>query len=153
MKIIDAHLHLFSHKGDWAERTAQSVGHHNSADHLREVYKELNIVHGIVMGNGSLKPERHIYEEDLFHYCVGLDSSLLKGGNREIPDMIELIRQHLRRSSCCGVKLYPGYNKIALSDALYEPIYDLAATYDKPVAVHMGLTAHTQAHATSISQV
>ena len=43
-------------------------------------------------------------------------------------------------------KLYPGYNKIWLSDPLYEPIYQLAARYDKPVAVHMGLTAFAGAH-------
>ena len=117
MKVIDAHLHLFSNRSGWAEQTAQSVGHHNSTGHLRQAYEELGIVHGVIMGNGSLKPERHNYEEDLFHYCVGLDSSLLQGGTREIPDMIELVRQHLRRSSCCGVKLYPGYNKTALSDS------------------------------------
>ena len=38
MKIIDAHLHLFPQE-DWAEQTAQGVGHHNSVDHLREFYR------------------------------------------------------------------------------------------------------------------
>jgi predicted TIM-barrel fold metal-dependent hydrolase len=146
MKIIDAHLHLFSNRTGWAEQAAQSVGHHNSIEHLTQVYDEIGIIHGIIMGNGKLAVERHKYPEERFHYCVGLDSSLLRSGENEIPDMIDQIREHLRRSSCCGVKLYPGYNKIALSDDLYEPIYHLAAIYDKPVAVHMGLTAHTQAH-------
>ena len=49
-------------------------------------------------------------------------------------------------SACCGVKLYPGYNHIWLTDPLYEPIYALAARYDKPVAVHMGLSAGPRAH-------
>ena len=146
VKIIDAHLHLFSNRTDWAEKKAQSVGHQNTAEHLRQAYEELGIVHGIIMGNGSLSLERHQYPEDLFHYCIGLDSSLLKEGDREIPDLVDRVREHLRRSNCCGVKLYPGYNKIPLSDARYEPIYDLAAIYDKPVAVHMGLTARTRAH-------
>ena len=53
---------------------------------------------------------------------------------------------HLRRESCCGIKLYPGYNRIALTDPLYEPLYELAARYQKPVAVHMGLTAHPRAY-------
>lgn len=44
------------------------------------------------------------------------------------------------------MKLYPGYNKIWLSDPVYQPVYELAAHYDKPVAVHMGLTAHPRAH-------
>ena len=49
MKIIDAHLHLFSE--DSAEEMARQVGHHNNVDHLREVYGELHIAHGVVMGN------------------------------------------------------------------------------------------------------
>jgi len=141
MKIIDAHLHLFGGENDWAEKMAQSVGHHNSAEHLRQVYGELGMVHGVIMGNRSLEIEYYSYPNDLFHYCVGLDSS-----QPQTPEAVLLVEEHLRRESCCGVKLYPGYNKIALSDPLYEPIYEMAARYDKPVAVHMGLTAHARAH-------
>ena len=144
MKIIDAHLHLFSE--DSAEEMARQVGHHNNVDHLREVYGELHIAHGVVMGNHSLELRRHDYPTDLFHYCVGLDSSLLEDGNRVIPDLADRVEAHLRRDNCCGVKLYPGYNKIALSDPMYQPIYRLAARYGKPVAVHMGLTAFSRAH-------
>ena len=42
--------------------------------------------------------------------------------------------------------LYPGYNKIWLTDPIYDPIYRLAEKYDKPVAVHMGLTAYSRAY-------
>ena len=144
MKIIDANLHLFSE--DSAEEMARQVGHHNNVDHLREVYGELHIAHGVVMGNHSLELRRHDYPTDLFHYCVGLDSSLLEDGSRVIPDLADRVEAHLRRDNCCGVKLYPGYNKIALSDPMYQPIYRLAARYGKPVAAHMGLTAFSRAH-------
>lgn len=137
MKIIDAHLHLFrSPSGD---EEAQSVGHVNSTDHLRQVYGEMGIVHGVVMGNHSLALDYHDYPGDLFHYCLGLDSSLT--GGAEIPNLADIVEAHLRRKSCCGVKLYPGYSRISLSDPLYGPVYELAAEYHKPVAVHMGLTA------------
>ena len=86
MKIIDAHLHLFSE--DSAEEMARQVGHHNNVDHLREVYGELHIAHGVVMGNHSLELRRHDYPTDLFHYCVGLDSSLLEDGSRVIPQLL-----------------------------------------------------------------
>ena len=76
MKIIDAHLHIFPQE-DWAEQTAAGVGHHNSVDHLRQVYGELDMVHGVVMGNRSLELGDHHYPSDLFHYCVGLDSFLM----------------------------------------------------------------------------
>lgn len=141
MKIIDAHLHLFrSPSGD---EEARSVGHVNSTDHLRQVYGELNIVHGVVMGNHSLALDYHDYPADLFHYCLGLDSSLTDRADlSSLPDIAEA---HLRRESCCGIKLYPGYSRIPLTDPLYGPVYELAARYKKPVAVHMGLTAFPQA--------
>ena len=144
MKIIDAHLHLFSE--DSAEEMARQVGHHNNVDHLREVYGELHIAHGVVMGNHSLELRRHDYPTDLFHYCVGLDSLVLRRGSHIPEDLPDQVEEHLKREACCGVKLYPGYNKIWLTDPIYDPIYRLAEKYDKPVAVHMGLTAYSRAY-------
>lgn len=146
MKVIDAHLHLFPQDESWAEEAAQAVGHHNNWDHLRQVYGRLEIVHGVVMGNRSLECEYHQYPKDMFHYCIGLDSALMREGRQVIPDLYDRVEENLKRESCCGVKLYPGYNKVWLSDPIYEPIYQLAARYDKPVAVHMGLTARQGAH-------
>ena len=105
MKIIDAHLHLFSH--DEGEEMARQVGHHNSTEHLRQVYGELGIVHGVVMGNHSLDPAYHDYPADLFHYCVGLDSSLLADGGRVIADLPDRVEENLRRESCCGTPPVP----------------------------------------------
>ncbi|NBI66915.1 amidohydrolase [Pseudoflavonifractor sp. 60] len=145
MNIIDAHLHLFA-PSPHTDAMAREVGHQNSTEHLRQVYGQLGMVHGVVMGNRSLDPAYHSYPTDLFHYCIGLDSALMDRGERVIPDLPDLVEANLKRECCCGVKLYPGYNKLWLSDPLYQPIYDLAARYDKPVAVHMGLTAFARAH-------
>ena len=143
MKIIDAHLHLFPNDTPRAEELARSVGHHNSIDHLRQAYQQVDIVHGVVMGNRSLDPEYHSYPPELFHYCLGLDSTLMAEHPADLPRRVE---ENLQQKNCCGVKLYPGYNKRSLSDPLYEPVYRLAAQYGKPVAVHMGLTSQPQAH-------
>ncbi|RKI69893.1 amidohydrolase [bacterium 1xD42-67] len=145
MKIIDAHLHLFPPSPS-TDAMARAVGHENSAGHLRQAYGRLGIVHGVVMGNRSLELDYHTYPADLFHYCIGLDSALMDQGDRPIPDLAERVEAHLERDACCGVKLYPGYNKLWLSDPVYEPVYELAARYDKPVAVHMGLTSMARAH-------
>ncbi len=145
MKIIDAHLHLFP-SSSRTDAMAEAVGHRNSTAHLRQTYGELGMVHGVVMGNRSLEPADHDYPADLFHYCIGLDSALMGQGEKPIPDLAEKVEANLKRAECCGVKLYPGYNKLWLSDPLYGPVYELAARYDKPVAVHMGLTAHARAH-------
>ena len=59
MKIIDAQLHLFPAGEEKAEALARAAGHCNSITHLRQVYGELNIVHGVVMGNRSLELANH----------------------------------------------------------------------------------------------
>ena len=143
MKIIDAHMHLFPQEPGISEM-AQRVGHENSQSHLREVYDNLGIVHAVVMGNRSIDPSYHNYDADLFHYCVGLDSVVTAKG---VPDgMYELMEENLKQDSCCGIKLYPGYSKMSLLDPMYTPVYRLAAKYEKPVAVHTGLTASHRAH-------
>ena len=145
MKIIDAHLHLFP-PSPGTDAMAEGVGHKNSVEHLRQVYGTLGMVHGVIMGNRSLETDYHNYPADLFHYCVGLDSALMGQGKTPIPDLAEKVEENLKRENCCGVKLYPGYNKLWLSDPVYKPVYELAARYDKPVAVHMGLTSMARAH-------
>lgn len=123
---------------------AEEVGHRNSTDYLRELYGSLNIMQGIVMTNRSLKPEDHRYPRDLFQYCIGLDTQVMKGGLTQ--KKLDLIETHLKLPACCGIKLYPGYVKIWLSDPIYAPVYEMAQTYGKPVAVHTGLTSHPRAH-------
>ena len=115
MKIIDAHLHIFA-PSPHTDAMAQAVGHQNSTEHLRQVYGELGMVHGVVMGNRSLEPSCHDYPAGLFHYCIGLDSVLMERGTRPVPDLADKVEENLKRETCCGVKLYPGYNRLWLSD-------------------------------------
>lgn len=141
MKIVDAHLHIFP-DGNNAPAACQT----EDLSSLRRLWEPLEIVHGVVMGNRSLAPAYHNYPADLLHYCVGLDGRMLAEGAAAPADLADQVEVNLRRESCCGVKLYPGYNKISLSDPLYRPIYELARFYQKPVAVHMGLTVFPRAH-------
>lgn len=140
MKIIDAHFHMFGNSS-FADEMARAVGHENSEAHLRAYYAAHGIVHGVIMSNHSLRPEAHDYPADLFHYCIGLDIH----ARDENEDVAALVEENLRRESCAGVKLYPGYDPIWLNDPELEPIYALAARYGKPVAIHMGMTANIHA--------
>lgn len=93
MKIIDAHMHLFPPEPH-VQQMAQQVGHVNSIDHLRETYKDLNMVHAVVMGNRSLEATYHDYPADLFHYCIGLDRSLMTDGGAALPDLAERVGRY-----------------------------------------------------------
>ena len=66
MKIIDAHLHLFPSEPG-TDAMARKVGHENSVEHLRQVYGELGIVHGVLMGSRSLEVGAHACSRVLFH--------------------------------------------------------------------------------------
>jgi len=142
MKIIDAHLHFCPGYGHFDE-LAREAGHENTAEHLRETYKKYNITCGIVMGNRSVKPEDHMYPE-FFRYCVGIDRTYLS--SHTVDEACRMVEENLKRKECVGIKLYPGYNKLYITDKQYEPLYELAKTYRKPVAVHMGQTAGSKAY-------
>ncbi|MFI3250865.1 MAG: amidohydrolase family protein [Eubacteriales bacterium] len=143
MKIIDAHMHLFAPKEAHAQESAKRVGHENSIEHLHKVYEELGIVGAVVMSNRSLDPARHDYPSP-FRYCIGLDSWVTR--NDFPKNTYELVEENLARPECCGIKLYPGYEKSYITEEKYKPLYHLAEQYQKPVAVHMGLTAYAKAH-------
>lgn len=142
MKIIDAHLH-FCPEYPHFDVLARQAGHENTGEHLREQYKALNIACGIVMGNRSMKAEDHIYPEFL-RYCIGIDRTCLQ--DLAVEDACGLLEENLKRRECVGIKLYPGYNKYYITDSAYEPVYELAEKYQKPVAVHMGQTAGSRAY-------
>ena len=140
MKIIDAHLHFC----DWPgfDALARAAGHENTAAHLAKAYEACGIEYGIVMSNRTLEPETHNYP-DFLRYCIGLDRFIFDP--KAVEKQAALVEANLRRPSCVGIKLYPGYNHFYVADAIMEPFYRLAEKYDKPVAVHMGQTATNEA--------
>lgn len=142
MKIIDAHLH-FCPGREYFDGIAVAAGHENTEEHLLEQYQKLGIVHGIVMGNRGLDCREHQYPSRL-RYCVGIDREELEKGylNREELAKIE---ENLRLPACAGIKLYPGYTSVYVADPIYDPVYELAEAYGKPVAVHTGATAGSNA--------
>lgn len=142
MKIIDAHLHFcpgyehFDQLAKWAE-------HENTEAHLKEIYRKYDVVGGVVMGNRGIRAGEHVYPEFL-RYCIGIDRTYLSG--HSIEESYDMIEENLKREECVGIKLYPGYNRTYITDQEYEPVYELAEAYQKPVAVHMGQTAGSRAY-------
>ena len=125
------------------DERVRCVGHENSIGHLQDCYARLGFCCGIVMGNGSLEPGCHEHPEP-FRYCIGLDRRLWDG-ERLSGEMLEQLEANLRCPKCVGIKLYPGYLDTKVSDPVYDPVYELARSYGKPVAIHMGMTASARA--------
>lgn len=140
MKIIDAHIHFRQELH--FDQLAEKAGHQNTVEHLTEQYAAHGIVHGVVMGNRSLQLSEHNYP-DFLSYCIGLDSTCFSA--EMSLQHVDSVEQHLQRKNCVGIKLYPGYHHFYVHDALLDPFYQLAMQYNKPVAVHTGLTARSTA--------
>lgn len=142
MNIIDAHFHLFPDSPHMRQRL-RAVGHDCGEAALTACWNGLGVVHGVVMTNGPLDPALHRHAGPM-HYCIGLDSGCLASYS-DPGQAMALVEENLRLPQCVGIKLYPGYNFQYLSHDMYTPCYELARTYKKPVAVHMGQTAGPRA--------
>lgn len=134
MKIIDTHIHFAKHEYHF-DQLALEAGHNNDEESLKEDFDRLGIVGAVVMGNRDLSLESHAYP-DFMRYCIGLDSNNFNGS--DVATALRQVELHLRRDACVGLKLYPGYNSFYVYDPAYAPFYELAAQYNKPVAIHTG---------------
>lgn len=137
LKIIDAHLHFCPQEPNFC-KIAGEAEHENTESHLRAQYEKYGIAGGVVMGNRSLDTKFHEYPE-FMRYCIGIDGGYMR--THSLSESWGQVEENLRRPECVGIKLYPGYNESYITDKGYEPAYELARTYKKPVAVHMGQTA------------
>ena len=140
MKIIDAHIHFC--QDPHFDQIAELAGHENSSEHLKNQYDLHNIEHGVVMSNRSLQLSGHHYP-DYLSYCIGLDTTCFE--KQEMVQQAQLVEKHLQRENCVGIKLYPGYHHFYVNDPVFDPYYQLAIQYKKPVAIHTGLTATSAA--------
>lgn len=136
-RIIDAHLHFV--KGTYFDEIAKAAEHENNAEHLQKEYARLGIVGGVVMSNGPLEKEHHQYPTPL-RYCIGLDRGTTIAN---LERQAALVEENLKQENCVGIKFYPGYNHFYVYDEILTPFYELAEQYDKPIAIHTGLTAST----------
>lgn len=162
MKIIDAHLHYAAR--DYFREAAEAAGHLNSAEHLDQVFAELGVVQGVVMSSGGDAENLNPSIPDLagpglpanLVYCCGVNSSQLTPENT--PLVLDYYRRHLERANCVGLKFYPGYQHLYLSDLRHTPFFELAEEFAVPVVIHTGDTAGTRgilkyAHPLTVDEV
>jgi len=139
MKIIDAHIHYRIGHANF-DNLAQQAGSENTENHLREVFKKEGIVRAIAMGDLGMDNLKY---PDFLSYCAGIGHDALDAD--KIGRSIAMAEKHLSLANCVGLKIYAGYTRYDLSDPVYKPFYELALQFGKPVAVHMGVTAHAMA--------
>jgi len=141
MKKVDAHIH-FRLDAEHFERLAKQSGYENTLESLQSAYEAEGVGHAVVMSNITREPDQNHFPS-FMSYCAGIDREAIQPEN--LDRCIELTEQHLRNKTCVGLKIYAGYTRYDLTYPGYTPYYELAETYNKPVAVHTGVTAHPNA--------
>ena len=135
-RVIDAHIHYFV-DNEYFIRTAKAAGYENPIDQLRAEYKANGVERAIIMGNHKLENQRDYPE--FTNFCAGLEAEELTRNGMDA--MLGPLEERVRDERCVGIKIYAGYCQTYVGDPIYDPVYELAMRYDKPVAVHMGATA------------
>lgn len=158
MKIIDAHIH-FTNKEYFAQ-TALLADHKNNVRHLEKAMSKNNIVFAIAMGSGrtdgagafaealgiDLAGEldiKNYNQPEWVSYCCAVQSEAITKQTTQYS--LDSVERHLKTKHCVGLKLYPGYNHVLLSDKRHSSFFELAQYYDVPVVVHTGDTARPTA--------
>ncbi len=150
LQIIDAHVH-FSNIRAFHE-TAQSISHvDDTAGGFQADCHRNGVVAGIAMGLSETVPggfpdtdARTPMPADLdpelpagLFLCPGINPcDLSRRGGTAIAELADILDD----PRTVGVKLYAGYYPFYLDDAVYEPVYRLAAERGLPVVVHGGVT-------------
>ena len=141
MKVIDAHIHFWKGNPHF-DRLAQESGYDNSGTYLLDAFTKEGIKHAVVMSDLRLQADS-LPGKGILSYCAGVGHDALEPEN--VAHTIEMAEENLRLADCVGLKIYAGYTHYDLSDPAYTPFYELAQQFNKPVAVHMGVTAHARA--------
>lgn len=154
MKIIDAHIHLSNIES--FRRTADELSFVDySAAGLKKEFDACGVVAGIGMGvteqtagafpdQSSPNPmglDLEAQVPDFLMECVGINPVKLAGAEQAAE--LARIDARLGQSEVAGIKLYAGYYHYYVTDAVYEPVYELAAHYGLPVVIHTGDTYAT----------
>lgn len=147
MTIIDAHIH-FSRIASFRDAAESGSGCDYSSTGLQAEITRNHVSAAIGMGLQESIP--YAFPDTAARNPMGLDLSdswpealyFCPGINpyRLLKDSLDKIEKTLQSPKTVGIKLYAGYYPFYVTDPVYEPVYDLAASYRLPVVIHSGDT-------------
>ncbi|QOR36793.1 amidohydrolase family protein [Clostridium sp. 'deep sea'] len=151
MKIIDAHIHFSNIQSFKDTAKAISIVDY-SYEGFSESFAKNKVVASIGMGiqekSAGAFPDNKCRNPMILDLakktpnnlfcCLGINPTKLLGLHAN--DELENIEKYLKYDNFVGIKIYAGYYHFHVFDKVYEPIYDLAASYKVPVVIHSGDT-------------
>jgi predicted TIM-barrel fold metal-dependent hydrolase len=140
--LIDCHVHLNTYE-DTEVPPLEQV-----AVRLFAHMERAGIDHAVVLTSYKLANNRpHV---DQVIKLLGDDPriTIIEGlrwrSDGERTDLYRL-EQRIRKGQVKGIKLYPGYDRYAITDPSLESVFRIAAKYQVPVMIHTGDTYSKQA--------
>ncbi|SER76700.1 amidohydrolase family protein [Salisediminibacterium halotolerans] len=147
-RIIDSHIHL-SYIDSFFQTAEQQSFVDYSSSGLQMEMKHNGVQAAVAMGvreieGGEGFPDSSVSSpmgidlssgtESGIYYCAGINPYRL---NKQ--DLIRLEKE-LLKPEVVGIKIYLGYYPFYSADPVYDPVYELARSYDLPVVFHTGDT-------------
>ncbi len=134
--LIDAHVHLNNyHKGE-AVPVQRQVGE------LFAKMAERGVDHAVVITSYKVDDDRPSVERVLDTLCDDPRTSVVEGLRWMGDERTDLdhLDDRIRAGRVKGIKVYPGYEPMAINDPSLAPVFELAAKRDVPVLFHTGDT-------------
>ncbi len=134
--LIDAHVHLNNyHEGHAVPVDAQ-------VQDLFAKMAERGVDHAVVITSYKVDDHRPSVERVLDTLHDDPRTTVVEGLRWMGPDRTDLdaLDERVRAGRVKGIKVYPGYEPMAINDPSLEPVFRLAAKRDVPVLFHTGDT-------------
>jgi hypothetical protein len=134
--LIDCHVHLNNYHENDRRPTEENVRR------LLAAMDEHGVDHAVVLTSYRVDMDRPSVE-DLVDTVVQHPRLTLVEGLRWRGDQrtdLFTMEERIRDGIVKGIKLYPGYDRYAITDPSLESVFRIAAKYDVPVMIHCGDT-------------
>lgn len=144
MPIIDAHAHIFP--TNISERASQSIGefyntsiqYKGSADELIKSGDKISVDYYIVHSTATKLEQVCPINDFIINSCQA-ESRFIGFGTMhpKYPD-IHAEFDRMEAGGLKGLKLHPDFQRFAVDDPLFDPIYEELIARDLPVLIHAG---------------
>ncbi len=134
--LIDAHVHLNEYHGGDPTPLPQQV------EGLWQKMEQRGVDHAVVITSYKVDDHRPSVEKVLDTLCEDPRTSVVEGlrwKGKERTDL-DAVEQRIRAGRVKGIKVYPGYEPMAINDPSLEPVFAMAGDLGVPVLFHTGDT-------------
>ncbi len=133
--LIDAHVHLNNYH-------EEAVPLESQVERLFAKMAQRGVDHAVVITSYKVDDHRPSVERVLNLLCDDPRTSVVEGLRWTGPERTDLdaLDARIQGGHVKGIKIYPGYEPMAINNPSLAPVFELAASRNVPVLFHTGDT-------------